>query len=128
MNKNEYGFRVPTEVEDDDGVVVHPGSWTNANPNSLVEVVINTTLICPNMSNKVFRKEVMRARDVGVSLVKQRIKAVALWEEKEQERAQTYFGRSDIALRNYLGERLPRLLKAMQELEPENHSVGQQNR
>ncbi|MCC8395740.1 hypothetical protein LJ656_24455 [Paraburkholderia sp. MMS20-SJTR3] len=120
MNSNEYGFRVPTEVEDDDWIVVHPGTWTNTNPNSLVEVVINTTPICPNMSNKEFRKEVMRARDIGVSLIKQRIKAVALWEEKEQERAQAFFARSDVEMRTYLGTRLPRLMKAMQQLVPEN--------
>ncbi|NML35191.1 M35 family metallo-endopeptidase [Paraburkholderia antibiotica] len=119
MNNNEYGFRIPTEVEDDDWIVVHPGTWTNTNPESLVEVVINTTPICPNMTNKEFRKEIMRARDIGVGLVKQRIKAVALWDESEQGRAQTFFGRSDIELRNYLSLRLPRLLKAMQELVPE---------
>jgi len=71
------------------------------------------------MTNKEFRREVMRARDIGVELVKKRIKTVTLWDEKEQERAQLYFGRADMEIRHTLGAGLPRLLRAMQELVPE---------
>lgn len=119
MNNNRHGFRVATEDEDDEWVVVHQGAPTNTNPGSLVEMTINTRPICPNMTNKEFRKEVMRARDIGVELVKRRMKAVALWDEKEQERAQSYFGRADMEIRNTLGAGLPRLLRSMQELVPE---------
>ncbi|MGF6368560.1 hypothetical protein OKW40_001310 [Paraburkholderia sp. RAU6.4a] len=92
---------------------------TNTTPGSISNVIINTTPICPNMSNKEFRKEVMRARDAGVSLIKERTAAVARWDAKERDRAEIYFARADEEIRSTLAVGLPRLLAAMQELVPE---------
>ncbi|SIT46935.1 conserved hypothetical protein [Paraburkholderia piptadeniae] len=106
---------------DDDGdwIEVHSGAVTNTNPGSMVHVKINTERICSNMSNKEFKEAVMRARDAGVSLIKERITAVARWDVNEQARAKTYFGRADDEIRSTLTTGLPRLLAAMQELVPE---------
>ncbi|WP_241239130.1 M35 family metallo-endopeptidase [Burkholderia stagnalis] len=71
------------------------------------------------MTNKEFRDLVMRVRDAAVTLIKDRIAAVARWDKKEQDRAKTYFGRADEEIRTTLVAGLPRLMKAMQELVPE---------
>ncbi|WP_175718831.1 M35 family metallo-endopeptidase [Burkholderia anthina] len=104
---------------DDDYVLVHDSATTNTTPGSKVHVDINTTPICPNMSNEQFAEVVMRARDEAVILIKERIAAVARWDANEQARATTYFGRADEHIRSTLSSGLPRLLAAMQELVPE---------
>ncbi|NML30789.1 M35 family metallo-endopeptidase [Paraburkholderia antibiotica] len=113
---NKYGFKAS---EADEWFLVHSGAVTNTTPGSMVDVIINTTRICPNMSNNEFRKEVMRARDAGVLLIKERIAAVARWDAKEQDRAKIYFAHADEGIRSILATGLPRLLAAMQELVPE---------
>ncbi|WP_027196425.1 hypothetical protein [Paraburkholderia sprentiae] len=90
MDINQYGFRVPTEDEDGEWVLVHQGAVTNTNLGSFVEVVINAKPICPNMTNQEFRKEVMRARDIGIELIKRRIEGLARWDDKEQDRVTTF--------------------------------------
>ncbi len=99
--------------------LVHDSAATNTTPGSKVYVDVNTTPICPNMTNKQFADVVMRARDAGITLIKDRIAAVARWDRSEQDRAKTYFGRADEEIRSTLAAGLPRLLKAMQELVPE---------
>lgn len=61
----------------------------------------------------------MWAREIGVELVKRRIEGLARRDTKERERVQIYFARADEATRKVLSDGLHRLLKAMQELEPE---------
>ncbi|AOI60707.1 M35 family metallo-endopeptidase [Burkholderia diffusa] len=102
----------------DDYVLVHDTATTNTTPGSKVYVDLNTTPICPNMSNEQFAETVMRARDAAVVLIKDRIAAVAQWDASEQARATTYFGRADAVIRSTLSSCLPRLLAAMQELVP----------
>ncbi|WP_141723384.1 M35 family metallo-endopeptidase [Burkholderia sp. A2] len=104
---------------DDDYVLVHDTAMTNTTPGSKVHVDINTTPICPNMSNTQFAEVTMRARDAAVVLIKDRIAAVTRWDADEQVRATTYFGRADAQIRSTLSSGLPRLLAAMQELVPE---------
>ncbi|SMG56252.1 M35 family metallo-endopeptidase [Paraburkholderia susongensis] len=119
--ENEFLYRnssVFKNDEDEEWVEVHT-AVTNTTPESMVDVVINTTPICPNMSNKEFRKEAMRARDIGVELIKRRIKGLIRWDVKEQDRVKTFFARADESTRRVLGDGLPRLLAAMQELVPE---------
>ncbi|NML32550.1 M35 family metallo-endopeptidase [Paraburkholderia antibiotica] len=94
-------------------------AFTNTTPVSNRDVTINTTPICPNMTNKEFRKEAMRARDIGVELIKRRIEGLARWDEKEHERVSNFFGRADDATKKVLSDGLPRLLAAMQQLVPE---------
>jgi hypothetical protein len=115
-NNKIYGAK---ENENEEWVLVHSGAVTNTTPNSVVKVTINTDKICPNMSNGEFRKEVMRARDIGVELVKRRIEGLTRWDMKEQERVKTFFGRADESTRKVLADGLPRLRAAMQELVPE---------
>ncbi|MGF6959819.1 M35 family metallo-endopeptidase [Paraburkholderia youngii] len=92
---------------------------TNTTPGSISNVVFNTTPICPNMRNKEFRNEVMRARDIGAELIKRRIEGLARWDEKEQERVKTFFARADETTKMVLSAGLPRLLAAMEQLAPE---------
>lgn len=98
---------------------VHDTAVSNTNPDSMVHVTVNTTPICQNMSNKQFADIVVRARDAGITLIKDRIAAITRWDTSEQDRAKTYFGRADEGIRSTLSAGLPRLLKAMQELVPE---------
>ncbi|WP_096473584.1 M35 family metallo-endopeptidase [Burkholderia stabilis] len=104
---------------DDDYVLVHNTATTNTTPGSKVYVDINTTPICPNMSNEQFTETVMHARDAAVRLIKDRIAAVARWDANEQARATIYFGRADAQIRSTLSSGLPRLLAAMHDLVPE---------
>nr|WP_057927545.1 M35 family metallo-endopeptidase [Burkholderia ambifaria] len=104
---------------DDDYVLVHDTATTNTTPGSKVQVDINTTPICPNMSNEQFAEIAMHACDAAIVLIKDRIAAVARWDANEQARATTYFGRADAQIRSTLSSGLPRLLAAMQELVPE---------
>ncbi|WP_232434933.1 M35 family metallo-endopeptidase [Burkholderia ubonensis] len=71
------------------------------------------------MTNKQFADVVLRARDAAVTLIKDRIAAVARWDRNEQDRARTYFGRADEEIRRIMVVGLPRLLRAMQELVPD---------
>ncbi|MDR6391332.1 M35 family metallo-endopeptidase [Paraburkholderia phenoliruptrix] len=97
-------------------VTVHDSAVTNADPDSMVRVTINTDRICPNMTNRQFADVVTRARDAGVALIKDRIAGVGRWDKNEQARARIYFARADEEIRTTLAEGLPRLLAAMQEL------------
>ncbi|MEX3787712.1 hypothetical protein [Paraburkholderia sp. BR14374] len=87
---------------------------TNITPGSISNVVINTTPICPNMSNKEFRGLIMRLRDAALTLINERIADVARWDMSAQDRAKFWFGRSDQYIRDRLNIGLPRLAAAMQ--------------
>jgi hypothetical protein len=106
-------------MSEEEWQVVHTTAVTNTDPNSMVTVVINTTPICPNMTNRQFRELIRRVRDAGVSLIRQRIEAVDRWDPQEQARARLYFGKADSEIRRTLVTGLPKLLAAMQELVPE---------
>ncbi|WNC92485.1 hypothetical protein RI103_29935 [Paraburkholderia sp. FT54] len=71
------------------------------------------------MTNQEFRKVIIRVRDAAVTLVKERIAALAKWDAQERARAAWYFGRADEEIRSALATGLPRLLSAVQELVPE---------
>lgn len=113
---NKYGFKVS---ENEEWFEVHSGAVTNTNPGSMVYVTINTTPICPNMSNSEFRKLVMRLRDTALILIKERITDVSRWDKSAQDRAKFWFGRNDQYIRDKLKIGLPKLATAMQELQPE---------
>ncbi|SDR48049.1 M35 family metallo-endopeptidase [Paraburkholderia tuberum] len=100
-------------------VTLDDTAFTNTTPGSNRDVTINTTSICPNMTNKEFRRQAMRARDIGVELIKKRIEGLARWDTKEQDRVTTFFASADVHAKRVLSEGLPRLLAAMQQLEPE---------
>jgi hypothetical protein len=100
-------------------VTVHNTAVTNTNPDSNVNVTINTTPICENMTNREFRQVIMKVRDAAVTLVKERIAALSKWDVQERDRAAYYFGRADEQTRSTLATGLPKLLSALQELVPE---------
>ncbi|MXN77885.1 hypothetical protein GR157_24455 [Burkholderia sp. 4701] len=107
-------------MPDDGYELVHDSAVTNTTPGSTVDVWVNTTPICANMSNKEFRALIMRLRDTAVILIKERIADVARWDASAKERAKFWFGRSDDVIRKKLSEGLPKLAVSMQELKPEN--------
>ncbi|KVC50003.1 hypothetical protein WI72_27250 [Burkholderia ubonensis] len=102
-----------------DWILVGTG-YTNTIPGSVHEIALDMTPICPNMSNRAFRKLIVRLRDAAISLIQDRIRGLAAWDQDEQERVKTWFGRSDDTVRHTLMAGLPRLLQVMQELKPEN--------
>ncbi|MGF6298898.1 MULTISPECIES: hypothetical protein [Paraburkholderia] len=107
-------------------VTLDDTAFTNTTPGSNRDVTINTTPICPNMTNKEFRRQAMQARDIGVELIKRRIEGLARWDMKEQDRVTTFFASADVHTKRVLSEGLPRLLAAMQQLEPEKDcAMGQ---
>ncbi|AXK63088.1 M35 family metallo-endopeptidase [Burkholderia sp. IDO3] len=108
-------------VNDDDEEWVCVGSaCTNTIPGSTHVIELDMARICENMSNNAFRKLIVRLRDAAVTLIQERIRGVEGWAPEEQQRIQTWFGRSDEAVRTRLRSGLPKLLRVMQELKPEN--------
>ena len=97
----------------------HAARYDEQFTDSMVHVTINTTPICPNMTNQEFRQTMMKVKSAAVVLVMDRIAAVARWDSQERVRAATYFGRADDGIRNALATGLPRLLSSLQELVPE---------
>ncbi|WP_330996026.1 M35 family metallo-endopeptidase [Burkholderia stagnalis] len=81
----------------DDGnwFLVHSGAVTNTNPGSVVEVMINTEKICPNMTNKEFREMALNKRDQAVSLIAARLHDLQRWAAVDKARVQQWFGRHD---------------------------------
>ncbi|MCG5071981.1 M35 family metallo-endopeptidase [Paraburkholderia tagetis] len=101
-------------------VIAHDTACTNTNPDSCVEVILDPTPICSNMSNKEFRNSIIKSRDEAVILIQSRIAALARWDASEQARAKKWLGRSDSTTRSILTAGLPKLLDVMRNLKPEN--------
>jgi hypothetical protein len=116
-NKNRYGFETS---ENEEWFEVHSGAVTNTNPGSMVDVVINTTPICPNMSNAEFRAQVMTLRDDAVVLIDKRITALRSWNAQEQARVSNWFGIRDDATRDLLIKGFTAVNKVMRDLKPTN--------
>ncbi|RFU48900.1 M35 family metallo-endopeptidase [Paraburkholderia sp. DHOC27] len=100
-------------------VTVHDTAVTNTNPDSNVNVTLNTEPICRNMTNREFKRLIMKVRDAAVVLVKERLAAVMKWDAHERTRATYFFGRADEEIRSILATGLPKLMSALQELVPE---------
>lgn len=100
--------------------IVHDAAVTNTTPDSNVDVILDPTPICSNMSNKEFRESIIRSREEAVGLIKTRIAALERWNVSEQERARKWFGRSDANTRGILQTGMPKLLQVMKDLKPEN--------
>jgi len=116
-DNNSYGFKAS---DNEEWFEVHSSAVTNTNPGSMVHVTINTTPVCPNMTNAEFRRLIERLRAAAVSLIRERIADVSRWDKPAKERAARWFGRADDVLRGKLANGLPRLASAMQELNPVN--------
>ncbi|WP_232071980.1 hypothetical protein [Paraburkholderia pallida] len=99
---------------------VHDTAVTNTNPNSNVNITLDPTPICSNMTNGEFRDSIIKSREEAVGLIQKRIAAFARWDAIEQARAKKWLGRSDNVTRIILQSGLLRLLQVMKELKPEN--------
>jgi hypothetical protein len=106
--------------DDKQWVLVHDTAVTNTNPDSNVDVMLDPTPICANMSNREFRESIVKSREEAVALIQTRITALARWDTNEQARVKKWLGRSDSATRSILASGLPKLLDVMQNLKPEN--------
>lgn len=107
-------------MADSDYVIAHDSAATNTTPGSQVHVDLDMTPICSNMTNKEFRATIIRDRNIAVTLIQNRIKALAGWSPNEQARAKKWFGDSSDSIRSVLAAGLPKLLSTMQNLKPEN--------
>ncbi|WP_321905693.1 M35 family metallo-endopeptidase [Paraburkholderia tropica] len=87
---------------------------------SNIDVILDPTPICSNMSNKEFRETIARDRDIAVTLIQNRLKAFTRWDQAEQARVMKWFGSSSSDVRTALSAGLPRLLDVMRNLKPEN--------
>jgi hypothetical protein len=92
---------------------------TNDTPGSCVEVPINTTPICPNMTNAQFRKLMINLRDIAVKMIDERYSLLVRNWQVERLRVKTWFGSEDEQIRQVLVSGLPRLKAAMLELTPQ---------
>lgn len=99
---------------------IHDTAITNSNPDSNVDVNLDPTRICSNMSNREFRDSIIKSREEAVGLIQTRIAALAKWDASEQARAERWFGRADDSTCGILRKGLPRLLEVMRDLKPEN--------
>lgn len=109
-----------TRQEEDEEWICVGTTCTNTIPGSIHAIELDMTQICENMSNKTFRRLIARLRDAAVVLIRERMEALAAWDQEEQSRVRTWFGRSDETVRQRLSIGLPKLLSVMQQLEPEN--------
>ncbi|MCC8402556.1 hypothetical protein LJ655_11755 [Paraburkholderia sp. MMS20-SJTN17] len=112
---NKYGFKV---IENEEWFVVHSGAVTNTNSGSMVYVTVDTTPICPNMTDAEFRAKVMALRDDAVALVDKRIAALKTWDASERVRVTKWFGMKDDATRNLLIQGFTAVNRIMRNLQP----------
>ncbi|WP_238594162.1 hypothetical protein [Burkholderia pyrrocinia] len=109
----------PDSLHDDEWESIGTVS-TNTTTGSIKDIELDLTPICANMSNKAFRTSIVRLRDMALPLIQDRIAGLARWDDAEQARVQKWFGRCDEMVRHTLQSGMPRLLRAMQALKPEN--------
>ncbi|WP_250510267.1 M35 family metallo-endopeptidase [Caballeronia sp. GACF4] len=95
-------------------------AMTNTVEGSTVDVFVNTTPICPNMTNAEFRQLMMRLRDDALKLIDLRVLALSTLWAKEQARVKAYLGSTDEAMRQELVKKLNALSGVMNGLRPKN--------
>ncbi|MCA7921427.1 peptidase M35 [Burkholderia cenocepacia] len=112
---NEYDFATG---EDKEWFLVHSGAVTNTNPGSTVDVYINTTPICPNMTNREFRIMVSRLLKWSIILVERRITDLKRYDKTTKDRMIYWFNRCDENTRKYLLDGFSRHLSVLKTLKP----------
>lgn len=105
-NKNEEWFEV------------HSVAVTNTNPSSMVYVSIDTTPICPNITDKEFREMARRLLKWSTTAVERRLVDLNRYDGATKERMQYWFNRSDETTRQYLMSGFTRHYAALQSLTP----------
>ncbi|CAE6854246.1 hypothetical protein R75461_07626 [Paraburkholderia nemoris] len=76
--------------------------------------------ICPDMTDEALRTLMMQLRDKAVALIYARVAELGSWTPAAKARVQTWFGRHDGKIRQYLLDRLPKLAEFMQTLRPQD--------
>ncbi|MBR7985405.1 peptidase M35 [Burkholderia cenocepacia] len=112
---NNYTFDAD---EDQERFLVHSGAVTNTNPGSLVDVYINTTPICPNMTNREFRMMAVRLLKWSTILVERRITDLKRYDKATKDRMIYWFNRCDENTRQYLINGFSRHLSVLKTLTP----------
>jgi peptidyl-Lys metalloendopeptidase len=107
-------------MADSDYYLVHDSASTNTTPGSIVDVTIDTTPICSNMTDAEFRKKVLSLRDDAVKIVEKRLHELTVWQVSAQDRVKTWFGVADEGTRQTLITGLNALLPVMRGLKAEN--------
>lgn len=97
---------------------VHSGAVTNTNPRSMVYVSIDTTPICPNMTDNEFREMARRLLKWATSAVDRRLADLRRNDGATKERMQYWFNRSEEATRQYLIGGFVRHSSALKSLTP----------
>jgi len=114
-DKNEYDFQID---ENEEWFLVHSGAATNTNPGSQVYVSIDTTPICPNMTDNEFRIMARRLLNWAEKAVDRRIKDLETNNKNTKERMQFWFGKGDDKTRRYLLSGFERVSTTIKSLAP----------
>jgi peptidyl-Lys metalloendopeptidase len=93
---------------------------TNTIEGSTHEFFVNTSSICPNMTNRQFRSMVLKCRDSAVELVQARLEDLMRWSAADRVRVETWFGKSDDATRIKLTDGLIAIARVLRNLTTEN--------
>ncbi|WP_321878835.1 M35 family metallo-endopeptidase [Paraburkholderia bannensis] len=112
---NPYGF---DQSEDEEWFLIHDSAVTNTNPGSMVYVTIDTTPICPNMTDREFRIIAKRLLIWAVILVERRLADLNRYDNTTKQRMIYWFNRSDNSTRQYLITGFMRHLAALKSLTP----------
>ncbi|CAE6863915.1 hypothetical protein R69927_07756 [Paraburkholderia domus] len=112
---NKYGFK---SNENEEWFEVHSDAVTNTTPGSMVHVKIDTTPICPNMTDKEFREVARRLLKWAAAAVDRRLADLSRYDSATKERMQYWFNRSDETTRQYLISGFTRHAAALKSLTP----------
>ncbi|MCW5116046.1 peptidase M35 [Burkholderia cenocepacia] len=115
FDHNKYDFDAN---EDKEWFLVHSGAVTNTNPGSMVDVYINTTPICPNMTNRQFIITASRLLKWSIILVERRITDLKRYDKTTKDRMIYWFNRCDENTRQYLLDGFSRHLSILKTLTP----------
>ncbi|WP_338638730.1 M35 family metallo-endopeptidase [Burkholderia pyrrocinia] len=114
-DKNKYDFDVD---ENKEWFLVYSGAVTNTTPGSMVYVSIDTTPICPNMTDNEFRIMASKLIKWAAILVERRISDLTRYDSITKERMKYWFNRCDEDTRQYLISGFTRHLAVLQTLSP----------
>ncbi|WP_321962852.1 M35 family metallo-endopeptidase [Paraburkholderia sp. J7] len=114
-NDNKYNFEAS---ENEEWFEIHSTAITNTTPGSMVYVTIDTTPICPNMTDREFRTMAKHLLGWARILVERRIADLYRNDSATKERMMYWFNRCDEVTRRYLISGFSRHLAALHSLTP----------
>lgn len=101
-------------------IKVHDDAMTNIDHDSNIDITLDTTPMCSNMTDGEFKELIVRLRTEAAALIQNRINCLNSWDKVEKDRIKKWFGRVDDSVRIALNTGLPKLLDAMRNLKSEN--------